>query len=132
MQRLRFNEMSDVIVEKFDETKYKNFSRLCVDTAKGTVKQYSIEEANDKIRKTIIEMAGLSETPTPNEVRKAFKKYGIKIGKFDPVMEVLFQPSYQESDFSGKCEKQAAAAIMKLDLQTIMNARQNILKYVKG
>ena len=39
MQRLRFNEMSDVIVEKFDETKYKNFSRLCVDTAKGTVKQ---------------------------------------------------------------------------------------------
>lgn len=61
-----------------------------------------------------------------------FKKYGIKIGKFGPVMEVLFQPSYQESDFSGKCEKQAAAAIMKLDLQTIMNARQNILKYVKG
>ena len=61
-----------------------------------------------------------------------FKKHGIKIGKFDPVMEVLFQPSYQESDFSGKCEKQAAAAIMKLDLQTIMNARQNIFKYVKG
>lgn len=61
-----------------------------------------------------------------------FKKHGIKIGKFDPVMEVLFQPSYQESDFSGKCEKQAAVAIMKLDLQTIMNARQNIFKYVKG
>ena len=61
-----------------------------------------------------------------------FKKHGIKIGKFDPVMEVLFQPSYQESDFSGKCEKQTAAAIMKLDLQTIMNARQNIFKYVKG
>ena len=61
-----------------------------------------------------------------------FKKYGIKIGKFDPVMEVLFQPSYQESDFSGKCETQADAAIMKLDLQTILNARQNILKYVKG
>ena len=89
MQRLRFNEMSDVIVEKFDETKYKNFSRLCVDTAKGTVKQYSIEEANDKIRKTIIEMAGLSETPTPNEVRKAFKKQSVREAVFEVIEETV-------------------------------------------
>ena len=89
MQRLRFNEMSDVIVEKFDETKYKNFSRLCVDTAKGTVKQYSIEEANDKIRKTIIEMAGLSESPTPNEVRKAFKKQSVREAVFEVIEETV-------------------------------------------
>ena len=89
MQRLKFNEMSDVIVEKFDETKYKNFSRLCVDTAKGTVKQYSIEEANDKIRKTIIEMAGLSESPTPNEVRKAFKKQSVREAVFEVIEETV-------------------------------------------
>ena len=58
MQRLRFNEMSDVIVEKFDETKYKNFSRLCVDTAKGTVKQYSIEEASRRLLKILLYLVG--------------------------------------------------------------------------
>lgn len=89
MQRLNFNEMSDVITEKFDETKYQNFSRLCIDTAKGTVKHYSIDEANDKIRNTIREMCGLSEKPTPKELRKAFKRQSVREAVFEVIEETV-------------------------------------------
>ena len=89
MQRLSFNLMSDVITEKFDETKYKNFARLCVDTAKGTVKQYSIDEANDKIRNTIKELCGLSDNPSVQEVRKAFKKQSVREAVFEIIEETV-------------------------------------------
>lgn len=90
MLRLKFNELSDVITEKFDEKKYQNFSRLCIDTAKGKVRgDYSLEEANDKIRQTIKEMCGLSDNPTPNEIKKAFRKTSVKEAVFEIIEETL-------------------------------------------
>ena len=87
--KLNFNEMSDVITEKFDEQKFMNFSRLCIDTAKGVVKKYSIDEANDKIRETIKSMCGFSEAPTPREIRRAFKKQSVREAVFEIIETTL-------------------------------------------
>ena len=88
--RLNFNEMSESIKKKFEnETEYMNFSRLCIDTAKKAVKKYSLEEANDVIRKTIKEMAGLSETPTPREVKRAFRNTAVREAVFEVIEDVI-------------------------------------------
>ena len=46
--RLKFNNYCERIGEVFDEKKFMNFTKLCVDTAKRSVKEYSLEDANAK------------------------------------------------------------------------------------
>lgn len=87
--RVNFNEMSDVITENFDEQKFANFSRLCIDTAKGSVKKYSLDEANDKIRETIRTMCNFSEKPTPREIKKAFRKQATREAVFEIIETTL-------------------------------------------
>ena len=90
MLRLAFNEHSDVITKKFEtEEKFNNFTKLCIDTAKGKVAKYSIEEADDKIRETIRNMAGLSEKPSAKEVKKAFRNPSVRIAVFEIIEETI-------------------------------------------
>lgn len=88
--RLNFNEMSDTIREKFEnEVTYMDFSRLCIDTAKKSVKKYSLDEANEAIRNTIKEMAGLSDKPTAREVKRAFKRTSVREAVFEVIEDTL-------------------------------------------
>lgn len=87
--RLKFNNYCERIGEVFDEKKFMNFTKLCVDTAKRNVKDYSLEDANAVIRKTIIEMAGLSENPNEREIGKAFKKTAIREAIFEIIEETV-------------------------------------------
>lgn len=89
MLRLRFNEHSNVITENFDEVKFQNFTKLCIDTAKGKVTKYSLDEANEVIRKTIKEMAGLGENPTAKEVKKAFRDPSVRVAVFEIIEETI-------------------------------------------
>ena len=89
MLRLSFNEHSNAITENFDEAKFANFTKLAIDTAKNKVTKYSIEEANEVIRKTIREMAGLGENPTVKEVKKAFRDPSVKVAVFEIIEEVI-------------------------------------------
>lgn len=87
--RLKFNEYSDGIHANFDEVNFLNFSKLCIDTAKNKVEQYSIEQANTVIRNKIREIAGLSENPTQREINKAFRKTAVKEAIFEILEETL-------------------------------------------
>lgn len=87
--RLKFNEYHEKIHEVFDENKFMNFSKLCVDTAKRNVKGYSLEDANAVIRKTIIEMAGLPENPEERAIQKAFKKTAVREAVFEIIQETV-------------------------------------------
>lgn len=87
--RLKFAEYSEHIQETFTEDKFVNFTKLCVDTAKGIVETYGLEQANDKIRKTIFEMAGLTENPTQKQINKAFRKVAVREAVFEIIEETI-------------------------------------------
>ena len=56
-----------------DEAQFMNFSKLLVDTARGTVQNYSKEEANKKIVEKFRAALGLDETARAPQVRRAIR-----------------------------------------------------------
>lgn len=89
MNRLKFNEMSEVITNNFTEDSYAKFSKLCIDTAKNDVEVYSVAEANAKIREKLRELCGVSENPTPRELKRAFRKESTREAVFEIIEDTV-------------------------------------------
>lgn len=89
--KLSFVEHSDIIQETFsnDAAKHANFQKLCVDTFKKNVEGITLAQANDKIRKTIRQMAGLSDDATPKQIQKAFRKTAVREAVFEIIEETI-------------------------------------------
>lgn len=89
--RLQFNEYNEAITNHFgDEAKLATFAKMCVETYKGkAVQGYSVAEANECIRQTIIKMCGLSEKPTPIEIKKAMRKESVREVIFEIITETV-------------------------------------------
>lgn len=87
--RFDFSQYSDGIKNTFDETEFQDFSQLCVDTAKGEVKDYTLTQANTVIRNKIKEITGLGDHPTQKEINKAFRKTAIREAVFEIIEETI-------------------------------------------
>lgn len=71
----------------FDNDRYQNFAKLMVDTANGTVKEYTKEEANAKIRQKMFEVLGVDEGCSRKELRKAIRRH--KVDVFEVIEETV-------------------------------------------
>lgn len=88
--KLTFNEHSERIHEVFEEeNKYMTFSKLCVDTVKGKVVGYSVEEANQAISKKFQEITGLGEKPSKRDVKKSLRNPVIREACFEIIEETI-------------------------------------------
>lgn len=67
----------------FDNDKYANFSKLMLDTAKNEIKQYTVAEANDKIRDVMFQVLGVDKNCSKKELRRAIRRHK------DDVFEVI-------------------------------------------
>lgn len=89
MTRLNFAQAPEQIQRAFTEESYKSFSRLCVDTVKGTQVKYSAAEANKEILHQIRSTMGLLDEPTIYDVKKALKRSVNREAMFAVIEEVV-------------------------------------------
>lgn len=66
---------------------HADFSRLMVETAKGTVQKYTVKEANDKIREKMFEVLGVEPGCRKTELRKAIRRH--KTDVFEVIEETV-------------------------------------------
>lgn len=68
-----------------------DFTRLMIDTAKGSVAQYSTDERNEAIRKHFAEVLGISEDTKGRELRRAVRRNKVALFEIieDTVDEML-------------------------------------------
>ena len=70
-----------------DENDYKAFNKLLVDAYKGTVADFSAEEANDKIVEIFRKAIGCDENSSKAEIRKAIRRNQVEI--FEILEEIV-------------------------------------------
>ena len=88
--KLTFNQHSERIHEVFEEeNKYMTFSKLCVDTVKGKVVGYSVEEANQAIYKKFQVITGLGDKPSKRDVKKALRNPVVREACFEILEETI-------------------------------------------
>lgn len=76
----RFMMFTDNVRHAFedDEINYRNFSKLLVDTGRGTP-QVPADKANQKIVETFRKVLGIDENSTRQEIRKAVRRNQVQI-----------------------------------------------------
>ena len=85
--KLNFSQAPEQIQRVFNEESFASFSRLCIDTVKGTQVKYSAAEANKEILHQVRSIMGLSDDPTVFEVKKATKRSANREAMFAVIEE---------------------------------------------
>lgn len=90
MKKLYFDEYTDLNQKKFkDVNDIKTFTKICIDTYKNKLQNQSIEDANEVIRTKFRDIAGLSETANPVQIKKALKRTSVQEAIFEIIETTL-------------------------------------------
>ena len=84
-----FSQKADKIKACFDADSYMNCSKVCVDTVKNALENYSKEQANDLILKKVYEIMELSDKPTEYEVRRALNNTAKREALFEIISDTV-------------------------------------------
>ena len=90
MNKLFFSDYTDLNQKKFkDVNDIKTFTKICIDTYKNKLQNQSIEDANEVIRTKFRDIAGISETANPVQIKKALKRNSVQEAIFEIIETTL-------------------------------------------
>ena len=83
-----------------DEIKYQNFEKLLVDTARKQVKEYTYEEANNKIVEKFRAALGIEEGAKAPQIRRAIRaNQNLVFTIIEETVEEMIMTGWQNNPF---------------------------------
>ena len=83
-----------------DATQYANFQKLLVDSARKQVKEYSAQEANDKIVEKFKAALGIEETDRAPQIRRAIRaNQGLVFSIIEETVEEMIVTGWMSNPF---------------------------------
>ena len=89
-----------------------DFTRLMIDTAKGSVTQYSTDERNEAIRKHFAEVLGISEDTKGRELRRAVRRNKVALFEIiEDTIDDMLVSGWGDNPFFEACVEQRNLAL---------------------